>query len=205
MDRLGQLLDTASPLLRRVDALLRAGGAPPGHGVWVQLRRVRLLPGDTARAVAALRPADLGDAGPELRADARACAEVAASLPPPGEWSGTAAEAYDRARQRTAERLSGNESSLGGRLEASAELAEALADWMRTTRDGLAEVLAEIVGSAEAIILAGDKVDITSPGEMLAAADVAEKILEAVADSYDEAVDLVRSSSNLAEPFAAIP
>lgn len=202
MDRLDQLLDTASPLLRRVDELLRAGGAPPGHGVWVQLRRVRLLPGDAARAVAALRPADLGDAGPELRADARACAVLAASLPPPGEWSGMAAEAYDRARQRTAERLSG-EFSLGERLQASADLAEALAGWMRTTRDGLASVLAEIVGSAEAIVLASDKVDITSPREIMAAADAGEKILEVVADAYDEAVDLMRTSSDLAEPLAA--
>lgn len=202
MDRLDQLLDTASPLLRRVDALLRAGGAPPGHGVWVQLRRVRLLPGDAAHAVAALRPADLGDAGPELRADSRACAELAASLPPPGEWSGTAAEAYDRARQRTAERLSG-EFSLGERLQASADLAEALAGWMRTNRDGLASVLAEIVGSAEAIVLAVDKVDITSPREIVAAADAGEKILEAVADAYDEAIDLMRTSSDLAEPLAA--
>ncbi|MEV8504306.1 hypothetical protein AB0368_05665 [Actinoplanes sp. NPDC051475] len=202
MDRLDQLFDTASPLLRRVDALLSAGGAPPGHGVWVQLRRVRLLPGDAARAVAALRPADLGDAGPELRADAGACAVLAASLPPPGEWSGTAAEAYDHARQRTADRLSG-EFSLGARLQASADLAEALAGWMRTTRDGLASVLAEIVGSAEAIVLAADKVDITSPREIMAAADAGEKILEAVADAYDEAVDLVRTSSELAEPLAA--
>ncbi|MEV4637873.1 hypothetical protein AB0J80_11010 [Actinoplanes sp. NPDC049548] len=198
MDRLDQLLGAASPLLRRVDALLRAGGAPPDHGVWHQLRRVRLLPGDAARAVAALRPTDLRDAGPELRADARACALLAAHLPPPGEWSGAAADSYDQARQRTAERLSGGETSLTERLEASADLAEALVDWMRTTRDGLAWILAELLGSTEAVVLASDTMDIASPREAGASADIAEKVLQAVADAYDEATDLLRRSTALA-------
>ena len=92
MDRLDDLLDAARPMLDRVDQMLSVVGAPGEHRVWVQLRRVRLLPGDAARAVASLKPAALGEAGPEIRAEARACVAIAAELPTPGEWSGEAAE-----------------------------------------------------------------------------------------------------------------
>ncbi|BCJ52826.1 hypothetical protein Asp14428_43010 [Actinoplanes sp. NBRC 14428] len=200
MDRLGQLLDTAGPLLRRVDALLGAGGAPADHGVWAQLRRVRLLPGDAARAIAALRPADLEDAAPELRADARACAVVAATLPPPGEWTGAAADAYDRTRHRTATRIAGATNSLDHRLAKSAELAESLAGWMTTAREDLAAALAEALTSTEAVTLSTDKLDVASPGEAAAAANVAETILRPVADACDEAADLLHTTSRLAEP-----
>ncbi|OJF13874.1 hypothetical protein [Couchioplanes caeruleus] len=202
MDRLGQLFDTAGPLLRRVDALLDVGGAPAEHGVWAQLRRVRLLSGDAVQAVAALRPADLGDAAPELRADARTYAALAASLPVPKEWSGAAAEAYERARRRTAAHLSGDADSLGDRLRASADLADDLVDWMRTSREALAVALAEVLGSSEAITLSADTVDIPSPAQIAAAADVAETILRTVADAYDRAADLLHTSSALAEPLA---
>ena len=70
MDRLDGLLHTARPLLSKVDEMLSSAGAPADHRVWDELRRVRLLPGDAARAIAALRPSALGDAGPELRAEA---------------------------------------------------------------------------------------------------------------------------------------
>lgn len=204
MDRLDELLTTAGPLLRRVDAMLSGGGAPPGDEVWTQLRRVRLLPGDAARAVAALRPADLADAAPELRADARAYAVLAGSLPGPGEWSGTAAEAYDRARTRTATHLSGGHRSLDERLQASADLAENLIDWMRHTREGLAAVLGDILSSLEAVVLAGDKVDVTTPGELAAVAVVAERVLRTVADAYDQATDLLHASAELAQPVASV-
>ncbi|GGQ70340.1 hypothetical protein [Couchioplanes azureus] len=201
MDRLRQLLDTAGPLLRRVDALLDGGGAPAGHGVWAQLRRVRLLSGDAAHAVAALRPADLADAGPELRAEARAYAALAASLPAPTQWSGSAAEAFEDARRRTASHLSGDGDSLGDRLRASADLADDLVDWMRTTREALAAALADVLGSTEAITVCADEVDPLSPTQAAAAAAVAETVLRTVADAYDRAADLLHASSVLAEPL----
>jgi len=204
MDRLDDLLATAGPLLRRVDAMLAGGGAPPGDEVWTQLRRVRLLPGDAARAVAALRPADLEDAAPELRADARAYAVLAGSLPGPGEWSGTAADAYDRARARTATHLSGGHRSLDERLQASADLANALIEWMRHTRESLAAVLGDVLSSMEAVILSGTRVDVSTPRELAAAAVVGERVLRAVADAYDGGTDLLRSSAELTEPVPAM-
>src|SRR4051794_24105681 len=102
MDELDHIVGPAGPLLRSVDAVIAEAGAPADHPGWAAIRRVRLLPGDAVYAVAALRSNDLADAAPELRADARAYAGIAESLPPPGLWTGAAAEAYDAARLRTA-------------------------------------------------------------------------------------------------------
>lgn len=204
MDRLDRLLATAGPLLRRVDDVLATVGAPPEHRVWIQLRRVRLLPGDAARAVAVLRPDELGEAAPELRADARAYAVLAASLPGPGEWTGAAAEAYDVARQRAAAHLSGGPDSLDERLQASADLADSLVTWMRSARDSLAEVLTEVLSSAEAVTLAAPEMDLATAREQEAAADIAVKVLQAVADAYEPGAELLHTSAHLAEPLVAV-
>jgi hypothetical protein len=199
MDRLDDLIDTARPMLDRVDQMLSVAGAPGDHRVWVELRRVRLLPGDAARAVAALKPAALGEAGPEIRAEARACVEIATGLPAPVKWTGEAAEAYDEARQRTAAELSGGDESLDERLEATADLAEALREWMVQTRGELARALAEALGSSEAaaLITAGGM----PPGEadVVGAADIAASLLRVVADNYEDAGELIRGSADLAE------
>jgi hypothetical protein len=201
MDRLDQVLDTATPLLRRVDEVLGVAGAPADHGLWQELRRVRLLPGDAAHAVAALRPAAFTDAVPELRADARACAEAAAALPGPDDWSGDAAEAYDDLRLRTAAHLSGGDDSLDERLEATADLAQALTDWMAKTRHDLATTLALVLASGEALELAAPPTVPPESGQVLAAADVATRVLHAIAESYTDAVDLLHGSRPLATPL----
>jgi len=198
MDRLDEVLAEAGPLLRRVDAVLTTAGAPVEHAVWAELRRVRLLPGDAAGAVAALRPSSFADAVPELRAGARACVEAAAALPEPGDWTGEAAEAYDDLRRRAAGDLSGGDESLDERLEATADLAQALADWMVATRDGLAVALAEVLASGEAVSLGADTYP-PLPAESAAAADVAAHVLRTIADDYAEAADLLYGSHDLAE------
>jgi hypothetical protein len=199
MDPLDDLLPTARPLLDRVDQMLTVAGAPEDHRVWGELRRVRLLPGDAARAVAALRPAALGDAGPEIRAEARACAEVAAALPPPDKGSGEAAEAYDDVRRRMAAQLSGGDESLDERLEATADLAEALREWMEQTRDELAKVLADSLGSSEAAALTtGGGVMPPPDADIVGAAEIAASVLRVIADNYDYATDLIRGSADLA-------
>jgi hypothetical protein len=201
MDALDQVMDTAGPLLRRVDDVLSGLGAPPDHEIWAEMRRVRLLPGDAAHAVAALRADDLDEAAPELRADARGCAGIAEALPPPGSWSGEAADAYDAARRRTAEHLSGGVDSLDERLEATADLAEALIDWVGQTRADLARTLGEALGSAEALSLSsGAAIDPAATSEVMAAADVGRRILQTVAESYETAADLLHGSADLATP-----
>lgn len=198
-DRLDAVVQTAAPLLKRVDEVLSAAGAPPDHAVWPSLRRVRLLPWDAVQAVAALRPADLTGAAEDLRADAATCVEVADSLPrPPGEgWSGSAADAYDSARVRATAHLNGEDDSLHGRLTATAELADGLVAWMSQARAGLAMTLAEILVSAEALALSRDAIDPTAADAADAAAQVAARVLEAVAGAYDEATDLMATTAPL--------
>jgi hypothetical protein len=221
MDQLDGVLSTVVPLLKRVDEVLSSTGAPRDHQVWPALRRVRLLPWDAVQAVAALRPGELAGASAALRADARSYGGVAASLPGPGSWSGEAADAYDAARRRAAAHLSGGLDSLDERLEATADLADALTDWIRRTRSELAATLAEVMLSAEALSLTeagsppGDPVTAgqgraagpvalgsvalgsVGIGEARAAADVAARVLEAVAGSYDAALELIAGSADL--------
>jgi hypothetical protein len=234
MDVFDQAVATAAPLLRRVDELLSGFGAPPEHGVWAQVRRVRLLPGDAVQAIAGLRAADLAGAAPELRADARAYADIALALPPPEDWTGDAAEAYDNARRRAAGHLSGGAESLDERLEATADLADALVGWIDQSRAEVTAALAEILGSSEAVAVsassstssssagsstagsssagsssadssgAGSSDSPVDPGavrQALAAADIAERLLRTIADSYDLAADLLDHSADLANPL----
>ena len=201
MDRLDELAAATGPLLRRAGEVLDEAGAPAGHALWEQLRRVRLLPADAVQAVAALRPVVFAEVVPELRAGARACAEVAATLPAPDEWAGEAADAYDDLRRRTATHLAGADDSLDARWAATADLAEALQQWMTSTRTHLAAALAELLTSAEALTLAGPG-DVRPPSmtEIRAAADVATHVLRTIADDYLAAEDLLRDSGSLATP-----
>jgi hypothetical protein len=201
-DRLDALLDTVGPLVRRVDEVLSSAGAPPDHEVWTEIRRVRLLPWDAVLAVAALRSDELTEAVRELRADARAYAGVAHALPPPGVWSGEAAEAYDDARKRAADHLSGGVESLDERLSATADLAEALIDWMARTRGELAATLAEVLSSAEGVSLSFRMDENPPPAtDVQAAADVAVSVLRPIATAYDVANDLLHGSARLEVPI----
>ncbi|MFG1605525.1 hypothetical protein [Actinoplanes sp. NPDC049265] len=202
-DRLDVVLETAAPLLKRAGDVLAAAGAPADHAVWPSLRRVRLLPWDAVQAVAALRPYDLADAGPELRLDARDCAGLAETLPAPGIWSGAAADAYETSRRRMVRHLSGGEESLDGRLSATAALADELAAWMARARAELAVALAEVLTSVEALPLAAQAhssaVDPADTSEAEAAAQVAARVLDAVAAVYEDAADLMAAAEPLAE------
>ena len=198
MDRLEEVLGVAGPLLGRVDDVLTAAGAPVEHAVWAELRRVRLLPGDAARVVAGLRPAEVHEAVSALRADARACVEAAAGLPEPGEWDGEAAEAYAAVRSRVAGQLSGGDESLDERLEATADLAQALGDWMVATRADLASALVAVLASGEAVALSAGIATPPGAGEVDAAAEVAALVLRTIADDYAEAADLLQGSTDLA-------
>jgi hypothetical protein len=204
MDRLDDVLGPVAPLLKRVDQVLATAGAPPDHEVWPALRQVRLLAWDAVQAVAALRPDELTEAAPELRGNARSYAGLAGSLPPPGDWTGDAADAYEQVRKRTAAHLSGGVDSLDERLEATADLADALIDWMRATRDELAATLAEVMTSAEALSLTASSHPAADPPaaqEAEAAAGVAARVLHTVAGRYDVVRELMTGSAALTTPL----
>lgn len=205
MDRLDELAATALPLLRRVDDLIAIAGAPAGHHLWAELRRVRVLSTEAVHTVAGLRPEALTDAAPQLRRQARQYADIATALPGPDPWAGEAAEAYDAGRRRMVDHLSGDPESLAERLEASADLGDALVDWMRQARADVAVALADALASAEALLLCDVAAVPTThrgepPGtaEILAAAEIAARLLRVVADAYDVAEDLLDGSSDLA-------
>jgi uncharacterized protein YukE len=211
MDRLDHVAGDAVHLLRRVDEILAAAGAPPTHPVWDALRQVRLLPADAVVAVAALHPAALTETATELRVLATRYADVADSLPAAGTprdgaagWSGEAADAYDAARRQLADHLSGAPECLAERLEASADLVDALVDWMRRSRAALAGALAQVLGSAEAVTLltgapAGGDAPVPA-AEAQAAAHIAERVLRSIAEAYDDGAELLEGAADLTVP-----
>lgn len=204
MDLLDHVLPAADPLLRRIDTTLTQGGAPPGHPVWAELRRVRLLPGDGVHSVSALRPEALTALTDPLRSDADTCAIIADTLPPPDPWSGTAADTYETARRRTADHLSGGPESLDTRLTQSATLADSLAHWMTTTRNTLAMVLADLLATLEPTTLAAPTPNLTTPQDTTEAATAATRILQTIADAYESAADLLDATRPLTHPLIAI-
>ena len=150
MDHLDRIGPPAESLLARVDDTLRAAGAAPEHPVWAELRRVRLLPGDAVRTVAALRADTLRSAVRALGAARETVAGMPVDLPGPGAWQGPAADRYVAGRDALAAHLG---EDLTGRLDASASWAGSAARWVDDARDRIAVMLAEVLVSAEAVTL----------------------------------------------------
>jgi hypothetical protein len=198
MDALDRLLGPAGALLERVDATLTEGGAPPGHPVWPVLLRVRVLPGAAVTAVAALSPESLLPTLGVLRAADATVAGAAATLPGPGEWQGVAAERYDAARGAVRAHL---DDTVSGRLAATAALTESMVAWMRATRQAVAVAVGDVLTSAEAVTVREEPtVGPPSAARTAAAADIAVRVLAAVAESYDTAADLCDDRTGLTVP-----
>jgi hypothetical protein len=98
--------------------------------------------------------------------------------------------------------LTGGDESLDERLEATADLAEALTGWMSKTRSDLAAALATVLTSGEALTLSTPEPASAVPttSETTAAANVATHVLRTIADNYTEASDLLHGSRELASP-----
>ena len=209
-DALDRLSAEAVPLLRRVDAALTFSGASADDAVWPLLRRVRALPSDAVAAVAgwlaaegcdvaivARTAADLEATAAELRSFARRWDGALDTVAAPPPWEGAAAEAYRRrwAALHTYARGGGADSAVG-RLRATADHLDALAEWVTRSRRALAAALADALTSAEAVTLltarAPDEPP-AAPGEPVteaavgsAAARLAVHVLTPVAVACDE-------------------
>ncbi|GAB3868891.1 WXG100 family type VII secretion target [Dactylosporangium cerinum] len=162
MDALDRLAGIGTDLLHRVDAVLIAGGAPAGDPLWPLLRQVGALPGDALEFGLKLTPGPLRTAAAQLRADADRFARrrdrLAADLgPAAATWEGSGAEAFRARWQSLAGHLGdgGDPATVTGRLRATASYAEALADWSDGLRTELAEAVARVTGSAEAVAIRG--------------------------------------------------
>ncbi|MEH0939281.1 hypothetical protein [Micromonospora psammae] len=196
MDALDRLAEPGLDLLGRVDIRL-AAGAPDGHPVWPLLRRMQVLPGEALRGFLDLSPAPLATAGHAVRRLVGGYDDACAALTDPGGWTGPAASAYDETRVALLRHLDEGPESLVGRLEATAGYADALAHWVEGSRLAVARVLAEVLGSAEAVrVLAAT----SSAADALAAAEIATRVLSVLGVAYDGAETLLRQwSPSLAE------
>ena len=180
MDALDRLLTPGRDLLARVDDTLVACGAPADHPLWTLLRRVGALPGDAVEAIAALQPQPLTAAADVAHGLTDA---YAAPVADPGEWTGTAAQAY-AARWQDLSAYLGNPGVTGRLVDTARYLAE-VADWIRTARRDLAGALAEALCSAEAVRLRLTADD-PPAARVAAAAAIGARVLDAVASAYDD-------------------
>lgn len=181
-DPLDRLASAAAPLLRRTDAALAEAGAAPGDPVWALLRRLRALPSDAVAAVAGWRAPPLEEAAGPLTTWGRRYTEALEGLPAQPPWQGAGAEAYGR--QWTALRahvLGSGADGLVGRLSDTARYLEATAEWIVSSRRAVAVALAEVLGSAEAVVLVTGS---QPPGP--AAARVGTHVLTPVATACEQ-------------------
>ncbi|MFE9694619.1 hypothetical protein [Micromonospora sp. NPDC005806] len=201
MDALDRLAEPGLDLLARVDTLL-AAGAPEGHRLWPLLRRMQVLPGEAVGEFLDLHPAPLAGAGHAVRQLVPGYDDTCATLADPVAWSGSAAAAYDEARNALLRHLDEGPESLVGRLESTAGYADALADWVEGSRLALARALAEVLRSAEAVTVqsaarAGAEGDRSGA---LAAAEIATRVLGVLGVAYDGAETLLQQwAPSLAE------
>jgi|HigsolmetaAR206D_1030411.scaffolds.fasta_scaffold00514_3 hypothetical protein len=190
-DALDHLAGPADALLDRVDRLLATAGAPDGHRIWPLLRRLRVLPGDAARALLACRSAPLTGVGAAARAAVRAYGDARDALAAVDSWRGPAAETYAARRRALGAYLAAGPESLAGRMAATAGYAEEVAGWIDRSRTALARTLAEVLGSAEAVaVVTGRDADPTVVAS--AAAEIGARVLATVAEAYDVAETLPR-------------
>ena len=186
MDALDRVAGPARDLLRRVDGSLLSSGAPAEHPVWPLLRRVGALPGDVLDAIGGLAPEPLRGAAAELRRLAGEYAARQQEMAVPVTWTGAAAEAYAARWVDLGAHLGSDavDESLAGRLCATAEYLDEVADWMVSARATLAEALAVVLGSAEAVALHA------KPDATAAAATMGARVLDAAATAHDEGHDV---------------
>jgi uncharacterized protein YukE len=200
MDILDRVSEPARDLLRRVDSILLAAGAPADHVIWPLLRRAGALPGDVVESFVVMRPAPLRASARELRSRADQLAEESANLASAvagTEWRGDAAEEFGvRWRGLSAHlgtRAASDEASLAGRLAAMASYVDSVASWMDDARQALARTLGDALSSAEAVRLrdvpagvAGVVRSAAIAAAAAIAADVLQTALEQLTIAEDE-------------------
>lgn len=188
MDPLDHLAGPAADLLGRIDNLLAAAGAPDDHPIWPLLRRVGALPGAVLGEVVALQPAPLAAAGHAVRALVGGYDHARHALTGGDPWQGAGAEAYAAHRDVLAAYLGGDGAeSLTGRLDATASYADAVADWMVHTRHAMALTLAEVLGSAEAVLVVTADRTVGPATAAPAAAEIAVRVLATAAAAEERA------------------
>jgi len=210
MDALDRVEPVARDLLARVDATLVRHGAPPDHPIWTDLRRLGTVPGDAVAFFHRTDGTDLRSAAARLRNQAEQY--TVAAIPPDVHWHSTAGESYSAHASALAAHLSSeaapgagsgtgagagaDESTMAGRLRATADYAEAVADWFCRSRDGMAMALADVLASAEALTMRSPAhpESTVAAGVVTAAADIGAHVLSAAAMARAAGHDLLYDS-----------
>jgi hypothetical protein len=169
MDSLARLAPVAMPLLRDVDAALATLGSPPAHPIWRLLGSVGMTPADLVAFAADLEPGRLRAAGAALRQEERTYSQLLVPVAP--SWSGAAARNY----ATTAAALRDHLERLMERLRATASYVEDLAERQQGLRDALAQALAAVIASHEAVALRTHRAH-ADPAALTAAAAAAAEI-----------------------------
>jgi hypothetical protein len=118
-----------------------------------------------------------------------------------GAWEGAAAEAFANQWATLSAHLAAAGESLSARLEETAAYADSVAAWMARTREAVAETLARVLTSAEAVVVvtgpaAAGWISPESPapaGMIRACADIGVAVLAPVARAYEQASELAES------------
>ncbi|MFI5906283.1 WXG100 family type VII secretion target [Dactylosporangium sp. NPDC051541] len=193
-DVLDRLVVPGEDLLRRVDRLLAGGGIPAGSEVVGLLERVGVLPGEVLEYglrldVGALREAarELAEVGERFRGLPE---RLSADIDDSG-WEGSGAAAFQGVWGALAAHIGDGDSadSIVGRIDATSAYLEAVADWAGGFRYELAEAIARVISSAEAVTVVTAEHE---GGGVEAAVRIAERVLRTAADGLGLADGLQR-------------
>jgi hypothetical protein len=186
-DLLDRVAEPGLDLLRRVDSVLTAAGAPADDPVWPLLRRAGALPGDILAELLGADAAPLFTAGEALRAEAATVSRDADAVPTPAGWRGHAADEFAAQWSAAVSQVD----RITERLTGTGLYAAEVAAWVAGSRRQFAIAVAECLASPEAatVRLAGAAHD---PAVGAAAAAIAAHVLETVVAAVDAGQLLAR-------------
>ncbi|WP_432834460.1 hypothetical protein [Dactylosporangium sp. CA-092794] len=215
-DALDRLAEVGGDLFRRVGDVLAVTGIAADSPVWPLVRRVRGLPADVLDYGLRLDVDGLQAGATELQGIAERFGELPEQLGTDvtrAAWEGGGADAFGIVWEALAAHIGdGTEpATIAGRVRATAGYLEAVAGWAAGFRHELAEAIARVATSAEAVTLvtanpanAGSGANVGSGGSganvgggasigaeaAAAATRITGRVLQPAADALDAADDL---------------
>ncbi|MER7002257.1 hypothetical protein ABT297_04305 [Dactylosporangium sp. NPDC000555] len=196
-DVLDRLADVGDELFRRVGDALAGGGLPADGSLRELLRRVGALPDEVLEHALRLDVDGLRAAALELRGVAGRFGELPGRLEADigrSAWEGGSAEAFGIVWDALAAHIGeeGEPATITGRLVATAAYLDALAAWAAGFRYELAEAIARVATSAEAVTVLTARGEPSGDGTEIAAAAgrIARRVLQTAADALDAAEEL---------------
>jgi hypothetical protein len=164
---------------------------------------VAALPSEVLRFALQLDPEALRTSAADLRATATRFTDLPAHLTSDLTWEGPAAESFAATWTPLTAHIgtSTDPATLTGRLESTAAYTEAMATWAETFRHEVAEAIARVATSSEAVTLLTTPQPAapppsdgepktpapTTPAATAAAARIATRVLQTAADGLDSA------------------